>query len=480
VASKPILFALLVTVFAISQLRAQNQPLTKLPDTPAGRQFQKFLEAIESGDHREYITSSFNQQFLEAFPLSDHIDFFRQVSTMHGGLTPYAIETASEYEIVVLAKSKKRDAWRRLDMSVEPEPPHKVAGLGIDVADPPAGATQPVRKMSEAEIIAFAGDELRKMAREDTFSGAVLIAKDGRPLFREAFGLASKEFDVPNRADTRFNIGSINKSFTEMAIAQLLEKELIGLDDPIGKHLSGLPPDIGAGVTIRHLLTMRSGMGSYWNEEWQERWATIKTIDDLMEIIKKIPLDFEPGTGKQYSNSGFVVLGAILEAVTGRGYYDYVRDSIFSPIGMNSTDSYELDQIVPNLAVGYTYNRSESPYNGNKRQNNLFIHAVKDSPAGGGYSTLDDLNLYVEALKSNALAGERYTNLVLDLYQNADNPDRRPVVFGIAGGAPVGINAVIEADLTSGYTVIVLSNYDPPVAEEFGSRLFKLLRNMKN
>ena len=221
-----------------------------------------------------------------------------------------------------------------------------------------------------------------------------------------------------------------------MAIAQLLTAQKIGLDDKVGDHLSGFAPEVADQVTVRHLLTMTSGMGDYWNEEWDARWSTIKTVDDLMDLIRKIPLDFEPGSSKQYSNAGYAVLGAIVAAVTGQTYYDYVREHIFEPAGMKDTDSYEMDQIVPNLAIGYTTNRSESPYNGNELQNNLFVHSVKGSPAGGGYSTVDDLVRYAEALRANQLGGPAVSEFTM-----SPDPDKpaRPRAFALAGGAPVGI-----------------------------------------
>lgn len=448
----------------------------EIPETPAGRQLAELLMALESGNYKDYITQNFSREFLDAFPMERHLEFFRQVHIMHGGFTVQAIERSSDYEIVVLAKSSKRDVWRRLDMAVESEPPHKVAAFGIEEAMSPAEESEVPVLESADEVIAHIQMELKEMAGRDEFSGAVLIAKDGEPLFRRAYGQASLEFAVPNRPDTKFNIGSINKSFTSMAIAQLLERGLIGLDDRIGKYLSDLPDDWGEKITIRHLLTMRSGLGHYWNEDWEQRFAKIRTVDDLMDVIVKTPLQFDPGSSKQYSNSGYVVLGAIIEKVTGQSYYDYVRENIFEPAGMENTDSYELDQIVPNMARGYTVNRSDHPYLGKARQNNFFLHSVKGSPAGGGYSTVDDLNRYVEALKSNALAGEEYTNMVLGMFENAEGPRERPAGIGVAGGAPVGINAIVEADFPSGYTVIVLSNYDPPTAVKLGLKFIRMLR----
>jgi CubicO group peptidase (beta-lactamase class C family) len=466
-----VLFLLAGPVFA------QDFDEVALPNTPAGMQLKALLYALETGGHEEYITTHFNDEFLSAFPMGDHLGFFKDVRAMHGGFLVRSIQKSTEYEIAVLAKSKKRDAWRRIDMTVEPEPPHKVARFGIDMAKSPEMEAETPTPGSEEEVLEYAGRSLAEMTQKGEFSGAVLIARNGVPLFRRAYGEASKEFGVPNRPDTRFNIGSINKAFTGMAIAQLIEDGRIGLDDKIGKYLSDLPDDWGEKITVWHLLTMRSGLGHYWNAKWQSKFAEIKTVDDLMEIVVESELDFEPGTKKRYSNSGYVVLGAIIEKVTGRSYYDYIRENVYAPAGMESTDSFELDQIVPNIARGYTANRSSSASQGKDLQNNLFLHSIKGSPAGGGYSTVDDLNSYVEALKGNKLAAEKYTNMALGMFEKPDDSESRPKGLGIAGGANVGINAIVEADFESGYTVIVLSNYDPPVAEELGIRFMKMLQD---
>ncbi len=468
----------LSAVFSISAAFAQDFAEPELPDTPAVMQFKKFLTVIESGDHEKYIKENFTDEFLNTFPMSDHLDFFRQVSMMHGGFKVHTIIESSENKLVVVAQSN-RGRWREIEFVTEASPPYKVAGMGMEMAIPPDELKKSVKSMTEKEILEFVENKLNKMLEADEFSGAVLIAKNGKPLFKKAYGMASKRFSVLNNVDTKFNIGSINKSFTQMAIAQLLEKNKIEIDETIGKYLADFPEEIAEKVTIKHLLTMKSGMSSYWNDEWQTKWATIKTVDELIEIIKKIPLDFEPGTSRRYSNSGYVVLGAIIEKVTGQSYYDYVRENIYKPAGMENTDSYELDQIVPNLAIGYMQNQAENPYNSSKFQNNLLAHSVKGSPAGGGYSTLDDLLKYAEALQKNQLAGTKYTNLVLGLFQNTESPDKRPRGFGIAGGAPVGINAMVKTDFKSGYTVIVLSNYDPPVASDLGRSIFELLMNQK-
>lgn len=468
-----ILFLSAFVLFLAANLSAQDFKEAELPQTPAAARFKSFLEAIETGQHEEFLRENCSDEFLSAFPMSQHLDFFRQVTMFHGGFKVHSIVEASETKLVVLAQSNK-GKWRKIDIVTASEAPYRVIGLGLDEASSPA-PKEHSRKMTEKEILSFVENKLQDMSKKDEFSGSVLIASNGRPLYRKAFGMANKSFEVLNAPDTKFNIGSINKSFTELAIAQLWEQGKLKFEDKIGDYLPGFPREIAEKVTVQHLLTMRSGMGSYWNNEYWSKFSSIKTIADLLEIIKDQPIDFEPGTSRQYSNSGFVVLGAIIEKISGLDYYDYVRKYIFEPAGMTNTDSYELDQIVPNLAVGYTRNRSESARKMNKYQNNLFIHGVKGSPAGGGYSTVDDLLNYVTALQENRLAGRQATNLVLGLFQNINEPDNRPKGLGIAGGAPVGINAIVEADFEAGYTVIVLSNYDPPTAEDLGLKIMEML-----
>ncbi len=472
-----LLYALFFTLLAVPAALAQDA--AQLPDTPVGKQFEQLLASLVNGDYGDYIKNNFSEEFLKEYSMEDHLGFLRQLSIMHGGFTVHSIEAATEHEMTVLAISNKRENnYRRLSLKTDPEPPHKVSSFDGEMAPPPADAPEPEKMETEAEILAFVESELKRLAEVDEFSGAVLIAKNGKPLFKQAYGLASKRFNVPNNVETKFNLGSINKSFTGMAMAQLLEQGKVALDDPLSTYLPDFPKDVADKVTVEHLLTMTSGMSDYWNEQYEAAFTKIRTVDALIDIIKEIPLDFEPGTQQQYSNSGYAVLGAIIESVTGQSYYDYVREHIFEVAGMKNTDSYEMDQIVPNLAIGYTVNLSPHPYQDNKFQNNLFVHSVKGAPAGGGYSTVDDLMKYVEAMKANKLAGARYTNMAMGFFRNLDNLDERPPAIGIAGGAPVGINAIVGAVFESGYTIVVLSNYDPPTAMEFGGKVLRMLRDL--
>lgn len=151
-----------------------------------------------------------------------------------------------------------------------------------------------------------------------------------------------------NRTDTRFNLGSMTKMFTAVAIAQLAELGKLSFHDPISRHLPDYPNEaVASKVTIHHLLTHTSGMGDYQNEKFYARLDQLRTLSDLVPLFVNDPLAFESGAKWDYSNAGFVVLGLIIEKVSGQDYFTYVKQHVFKPAGMTSTDFYERDKNVP-------------------------------------------------------------------------------------------------------------------------------------
>lgn len=320
----------------------------------------------------------------------------------------------------------------------------------------------------------------------DEFSGAVLVANGHTVLFKHAYGLASQRFHVPNQVDTKFNLGSMNKMFTGVAIVQLAEQGKLSFEDTIDTYLPDYPREIAEKVTIHHLLTHTSGMGSYFNERFDTVWAGLRTVEDFIPLFRDDPLSFEPGERYQYSNSGFILLGAIIEHVTGQDYFTYVRDHIYQPAGMINTDAYEMDRSVPNLAIGYTHRGVQGELEQGERRNNLFLHVVKGGPAGGGFSTLDDLHKFSLALQEHRLLSPEYTNILLTgkversasgakyAYGFGDETYNGYRIVGHNDGAP-GISSRLHIYLDTGYTVVVLSNYDPPIAGKVATKIRELL-----
>jgi CubicO group peptidase (beta-lactamase class C family) len=309
--------------------------------------------------------------------------------------------------------------------------------------------------MQDAEVAAALSRYLDEQTKADEFSGVVLLAKNGKPLLRKAYGMADLGLRVPNNPETKFNVGSIYKVFTRTAIMQLVEQGKLSLDDTIAQRLPDYPnKEVAAKVTIGQLRDFRSGLGDIFTPEFEAAAKDrFRSPRDLFAVFAGKPLLFEPGTQEQYSNAGYIVLGAIVEAVSGQGYDDYVREHIFQPAGMTDTANYELDVPVPNRAVGYTRESPRGPAPGGGRRNNLFLTLFKGSPAGGGYSTADDLLRFDTALRGGILFKDGHKTAGL----------------GIAGGTG-GCNALLE-QMAEGYTLVVLSNYDPPVAEQLGRRV---------
>ena len=316
---------------------------------------------------------------------------------------------------------------------------------------------------------------LSSLVTEDKFSGAVLVAKDGVPIFKKAYGLANKNRNAVNDTETKFNIGSMNKMFTAVAVAQLAERGKLSFDDTISKHLPNYPnKTISEKVTIHQLLTHTSGLGNYQNEKFFAQFDRVKTLADLLPFFVNEPLIFEPGTKWEYSNAGYVVLGLIIEKVSGQNYFDYVREHVFKPAGMSNTDSYEKGANVSNMAVGYTrINPSGQPDPTAPRRENTQMRPLKGSSAGGGYSTVGDLLKFVVALQNHQLLSKKFTEIVTAgkievggmigkyAYGFGDKVFNGKHIVGHNGGSP-GIAANLDIFPELGYICIILSNYDPP------------------
>lgn len=243
---------------------------------------------------------------------------------------------------------------------------------------------------------------IRARAAADSFSGAVLVAHNGRPVLRAGYGLADRAKGAPVTPETKFNLGSIDKLITRIAVWQLVAADKLDLDAPIGRYLPDYPNrDVRERVTARHLYQMSSGIGDIFNDEFRRRHAEIRTVDDYLSLFAREPLRFEPGTARFYSNGGYIVLGKLIERLSGRTYYDYVLEHVARPAGMSDTRHYHTDEPVPNRAVGYTRMRGEL-------SSSAASLAGRGSPAGGGFSTVDDFLKLDAALRSGALLPGAY------------------------------------------------------------------------
>ena len=294
------------------------------------------------------------------------------------------------------------------------------------------------------------------LAKLDQFNGVVVVAQNGVPQFERAYGMADREAGRANDLETSFNIGSINKLFTQVAIRQLADAGKLNLDSTLARAWPDYPnQDVARKVTIRQILTMRSGIqGNIFAAPDGKTRHDVVSLQDYFDLFKSEPLQFEPGSKQQYSNAGYIVLGLLIEKLSGENYYEYIRRHIYEPAGMTQTGSWRVDRWPANTAIGYTRGGQDAPPTAPLQRNTDFLPG-KGSSAGGGYSTAHDLLRLMNALRAHRIASA---------------PEAGNV--GVAGGAP-GLNAAVEGDLPGGYDVIVLANLDPPAAE----RVARLIRS---
>ncbi len=343
---------------------------------------------------------------------------------------------------------------------------HGSEGPELPDIDLPDGA-------SREQIASALGRYFDGLAESGLFDGAALVAWHGEPLYRGAWGLASREWKAPNTLETRFDLGSINKSFTRIAIGQLVDAGKLALGDKIEKHLPDYPnSEVATKVTLQHLLDHSSGIGDIFNPTYfRSSKTSYREPADFFPVFADEPLQFEPGSQSSYSNGGFMVLGAIIAAVSGQSYADYVAEHIFQPAGMSSTGFFARDEVVPNVAVGYT--RMGPQGTTEELRNNLYRLPVRGNSAGSAFSTVDDMLAFDNALREHRLLPPGWTRWQFGGPTPAEqtepaSSERSRASIGIAGGAP-GVSSVMESD--GGMTLVVLSNHDEPGAERIARQL---------
>jgi CubicO group peptidase (beta-lactamase class C family) len=231
---------------------------------------------------------------------------------------------------------------------------------------------------------------LQAQANFYEFSGTVLVSQKGKVIYKKAFGLANREWNIPNTVDTKFMIGSLTKQFTAAAILQLVEKGLLNLNDPLSKFFPGYPQ--GDMVTVHMLLSHTSGIKGYTD---MPQFASVDKLsfskDSVIAFFKNEPYDFTPGTKYKYSNSNYFLLGCIIEKVSGQPYQSYVKENLFRRAGLQSTGLNQLDSILPNRASPYV----KSPQGW---KNAAYVSMEFPFSAGAIFSTVDDLLQWNTAL----------------------------------------------------------------------------------
>ncbi len=298
------------------------------------------------------------------------------------------------------------------------------------------------------------------------FSGTVLVANKDQIIAHRAYGLSSIEHNINNKLDTKYNLASISKLITAVAVLQLVEKGEIDVNETVGTFLPDYPnQSVRDFVTVHQLLSHTSGIPPFYDDDFLgANKRQFKNVEDFLPLFQKDTLSFNPGEKYQYSGSGFVLLGRILEEVTDMDYYDYVDLFIFKKAGMTNSLAIPVDTIITDKANGYTCLWGDQKYFSRNDYN-----ISKASPAGFHYSTTHDLYLFSKAIRNNILLNANSLNLMttpkakgynthigygIDIDQRYDEQ-----IIGHSGGW-FGIRTELMDFISSKYTVVVLSNKD--------------------
>ncbi|SHG89641.1 serine hydrolase domain-containing protein [Streptoalloteichus hindustanus] len=340
------------------------------------------------------------------------------------------------------------------------------------------------------------------LAAQDRFSGTVLVAHRGRPVLARAYGMADRERSIPNRVDTIYALASASKPFVGLAIVQLAQQGKLRFGDKLGAHLQGYPADVAEKVTVHHLLTHTAGMSDpRWNPPPERTYHSVEEqMRDQAADLRREELRFAPGSQSSYSSSGMAVLGEIVEKVTGRTFWDYVRDHVFRPAGMTRSDYYTRPQWLADERIAHPYMLQESgervdgvrhldkggkpgkiPGGGQIPGGNNSARNFIGTAAGNGFSTAPDLVRFARALTGHKLLNRAYTELFVGGKHtgprpHVGNPDPAAqesfMAYGVTasvfnnqrlighGGGIAGGSTNWTIYLDSDWTGVILSNYD--------------------
>lgn len=447
-------------------MAASAQTETTIPKTPSGTVLQAWLEAFNSGD-RAKVAAYLSKYEPERTDRLDETMGFRDRT---GGFTLIRIEKSDPRSIEAIVKEREGDHNARLTLEITQGDSPVVKLFRLHVIPSSPDQPGPTRLSFHAAVESL-DEKAAELAAKEQFSGCVLVGRGGKIVLEKAYGLADREKRVGNTVDTKFRIGSMNKMFTATAILQLVGEGKVDLDAPLGKYLPDYPNhDVAAKVTIRNLLTHTGGTGDIFTPEYDKQRLETRELNDYVKLFGARGLEFEPGSTWAYSNYGFVLLGVVVEKVSGMSYYDYVRQNIFAKAGMKDTDSLPETERVPLLSTGYL--RKDGQW-----AMNTDTLPWRGSSAGGGYSTVGDLFRFAEALSSGKLIKpELFAQMIAAQEGAGKMPSGMHYGFGMAvsegpqgahfghgGGAP-GMNGELRIYPKTNTVVVVLANLDPPAA----------------
>lgn len=442
----------IVGLMLLAALATGAHAAADIPATRAGTALSLMLTAFNS--QRPGEIAAFKREYgVEGISAEE----MTGLSGATGGFHFIRAARSTPTEVQALVQENRSEQYAMITLAVTPSGRLTIEKGAMRPVETPADLAP--QRMSMNAALGDLRSHADAMAAQDRFSGVVLVAKGDAVLLQHAWGEKNRELHERVRIDTRFRIGSINKALTAVAILQLVEQGRVALGDPIGAYLPDYPNRaLAEQVTIGQLLTHTGATGDIFGPQFDQKRAELKSHADYIALYGQRPLDRVPGQQFAYSNYGYVLLGAIIEKVSGMPYDAYMQQHVYAVAGMTDTGTRPEEQIAPAPAIGYM------------RVGGAWMSAASTLPysgtaAGGGYSTATDLLRFATALQSGKLLSSRMLALAtskqvanygygwqLDTIGGA-------AVYGHSGGAP-GISAGLTVIPSTGVVMVVLSNQD--------------------
>ena len=430
-----------------------------------------FVKAVNTGSAEQYEAMAkehFAPALLAKQTPQQRAAGYKRLTSEFGTITVEGVRREGPDAPLRLSTKGSTGVTGVIILTLEPEAPFRIAAMGVEVggSDNASLPAPPINgRMTKEELTTALDAYLARFAADGSLSGVVLVAKDGQAVFEKGYGEADRSYKIPNTPAMRFSLGSINKSFTQIAIAQLVAAGKLAYTDTLGKLIPDYPQELTRAATLEQLLKHEAGIADFFGEEFSRAPKDrFRSNTDYYRWVSSKPPLFAPGARSQYCNGCYVTLGEIITRVSGMPYERYVTERIFTPAGM-ATGFPQADGVEPNIAQNYT-RRGE----GGQIRNAIYMRGAAGSAAGSAYATAADLLAYDNALRGRKLTDE---NGLRRLFGDAAAGTARVKGgYGIAGGAP-GSNAILESD--GAWTIVVLTNFDPPTAENLGPAIYRAL-----
>ncbi|HEY3948006.1 serine hydrolase domain-containing protein [Phenylobacterium sp.] len=443
-----------------SQSAAQGLAAAVLPDTPAGKRFADWLAVYNRGDEAEL--KAYVRDVMSATKWQS--DTLVEVRSTTGPLVPFKVIAPGPNIISVILAERDTDSFDEFAMLVEPGDPHRITLLQPHPVPRPTDAP-PLPVLDEAQLLTALKVRLDRETAAGLFSGVLLLARHGKPIFQYAGGQENRERRIPMTVNSQLGTASIGKMFTTVAVMQLAQSGKLDLDAPVGRYLPDYPnKSVATRVTVNELLTHTGGTGDFPDGAAPQGKPLLTPADYIALSGARDPL-FEPGSRKSYSNFGFIILGRIVERVSGQPWGDYLRDHVFAPAGMTQSGTAPYATPAPHRATGYTLTA------GKLVSTDPMKSLRAPTPAGGEYTSAGDLLKFMTALMAGRLLDQAHTELLLHgdatiagrryPYDISGKAENGKPFFGHQGGGP-GANGDVRAFPDSGYTLVILSNFGPP------------------